>query len=133
MHVQRLGLAGGLAALWGVAVLPAALGWQRCTLATLLHVPCPGCGMTRAIALIAEGRIGASFRMNALAVPVLAAILALAVATVARAYRVGTPFDVHTTRFGRAAIAGAMVAYGAAVVLWGLRWLGWFGGPVAVG
>ena len=86
--------------------------------------------MTRAIALIAEGHLGASLRMNALALPVLAAALALAVVTVARAYRVGTPFDVHTTRLGRAAIAGAMVAYGAAVVLWGLRW---FGGPVVVG
>jgi hypothetical protein len=133
MHVQRFGRAGGLAALWGVAVLPAAVGRQRCALATLFHVPCPGCGMTRAIALIAEGRLGPSLRMNALAVPVLAAGLALVVATVARAYRVGTPFDVHTTRLGRAAIAWAMLAYGAAVVLWGLRWLGWFGGPVTVG
>lgn len=133
MQVDRLKRAGGVVALSCVAVLPAAFGWQRCALATLFHVPCPGCGMTRAIALFAGGHVGASLRMNALAMPVLAAGLALVAASSATTYRLGTPFEVHTTRLGRAAIVGLAVAYAAAVVLWALRWFGWFGGPVSVG
>jgi hypothetical protein len=133
MQVERLKRAAGFAALSCAAVLPAALGWQRCALATLFHLPCPGCGMTRAIALLATGHLGASLRMNALALPVLAAGLALVGATSATTYRVGTPFAVHTTRLGRAAIAGLALACAAAVALWALRWFGWFGGPVTVG
>jgi hypothetical protein len=124
---------GVLATLWCVAILPAGLGWQRCALATLFHVPCPGCGMTRAIALLAAGRVGESLRMNALAVPVLGAGVVLVAATLVATYRYGTPFDVHRTRLGRAAIGGLGVAYCAAVVLWVMRWFAWFGGPVAIG
>jgi len=133
MQVQRLRSVGGCAALWCAAIAPTALGWPRCALATLFHVPCPGCGMTRAIALLAAGRLDASVRMNALAVPLLAAGAALAAATLVAAYRLGTPFEVHATRLGRAAIAGVAVAYAASVVLWALRWFDWFGGPVVTG
>jgi len=133
MRARPLRSVGGAVALWVAVVAPAVLGWQRCALAALFHVPCPGCGMTRAITLLAAGRVGASLRMNALAAPAFLAAFALAVATIASARRLGTPLAVHTTRPGRAAIAGAAVVYAAAVALWGLRWLGWFGGPVAVG
>jgi hypothetical protein len=133
MDAVRLKLAGGSVGSWCVVLLPAALGWQRCVLAALLHVPCPLCGMSRAIALLASGRLRASLEMNALAVPVLAGLLALVTVATVTTYRVGTPFAVHRSRLGRAALAGLGVAYAAAVGLWALRWFGWFGGPVAVG
>lgn len=133
MHAEHSRRAGALAVLWGVSIAAAALGWPRCALASLLHVPCPGCGMTRAIALLAAGHVGASLRMNALAAPVLASGVALVAATLVSTYRAGTPFEAHSTRLGRAALVGLGVAYAAAFVLWTMRWCGWFGGPVAVG
>src|SRR5581483_1902942 len=42
---------GGFAVLGAVGVA-AALGWIRCPLAALYHIPCPGCGMTRAMVLL---------------------------------------------------------------------------------
>jgi hypothetical protein len=89
--------------------------------------------MTRALALLAAGRLGDSLRLNALALPALLVGSAFAVATVVTTARVGTPFDVHRTRSGRAALLAALVVYAAAFLLWGMRWLGWFGGPVPVG
>jgi hypothetical protein len=89
--------------------------------------------MTRAVALFAAGRIDESLRMNALALPVLLIGSTLALATVVTTARVGTPLEVHRTRVGRLALMGACVVYAAAVVLWALRWFGWFGGPVPVG
>jgi hypothetical protein len=130
---KRVLRAAGVAALWGAAVLPVALGWQRCALARWFHVPCPGCGMTRAVALLAAGRIDESLRMNALALPVVLVGSALALATVVTTARVGTPFEVHRTRVGRLALIGVVFVYAAALVLWALRWFGWFGGPVPVG
>ena len=111
----------------GFALTAAALGWLRCPLAALYHIPCPGCGMTRAVVLLFHGRIGDSLRMNALAAPVLGASLALAYAALQG--------DASTTDHGRrlrAALMTTAVTYGAAVALWGLRWFGLFGGPVPV-
>jgi hypothetical protein len=130
---RRIVRAASVAALWAGAALPMAFGWQRCLLASWFHIPCPGCGMTRALALLAAGRFGDSLRMNALALPALVVGSAFALATIATTARDGTPFLVHRTRSGRAALLGALLVYAAAFVLWGLRWLGWFGGPVPVG
>jgi hypothetical protein len=89
--------------------------------------------MTRALALLAAGQVGESLRMNALALPALLVGSAFALATVVTTARAGTPFEVHRTRSGRAALVAAMIVYAAALALWVVRWFGWFGGPVAVG
>lgn len=125
--------ATAVGASWVVAALPTSLGWQRCGLAALLHIPCPGCGMTRAIRLLAAGRFDASLRMHALALPALAVGVSFAVATVWTTFEQGTPLFFCKTRFGRATLAVAIVVYSAALALWALRWLGLFGGPVPVG
>jgi hypothetical protein len=117
----------GFAVLSGVGVTATALGWIRCPLAALYHIPCPGCGMTRAIALLATGHVRDSFRMNALAAPVLAVSVALAIATFSQ----DRPAAEARLRF-RLAITATIVTYGAAVALWILRWFGLFGGPVPV-
>jgi hypothetical protein len=128
----RIARAATVAGVWILAGLPAALGLQRCAIATLFHVPCPGCGMTRALRLIASGRLDASLHMQPLAVPVLIAGALLAASTVSATVTLGSPVRMLRTHFGRAAIVIAIVVYGGALGLWGLRWLGYFGGPVPV-
>jgi hypothetical protein len=127
---QRKVVVFAVLAATGVA---AALGWIRCPLAALYHIPCPGCGMTRAMLLLATGHPGASLRMNALAVPVALASAALALAALDEA-PASTPGG---SRGGgglrlRAAFTALVVTYGAAIALWALRWFGMFGGPVPV-
>jgi hypothetical protein len=128
----RIARAAAVAGAWILAVLPATLGLQRCPIATLCHVPCPGCGMTRALRLLASGRLEASLRMHPLAMPALVAGAMLVTSTVWATVALGSPIRVHRTLFGRVAIVAAIVVYGAALGLWGLRWLGYFGGPVSV-
>jgi hypothetical protein len=130
---RRLLRAAAVAGVWFASGLPAALGAQRCVIATLFHFPCPGCGMTRALRLLAAGHVGASLRLHPLAAPVLAAGALLVASTIWATVAVGSPIRLHRTRSGRAAIAAAIVVYGAALGLWVLRWLGHFGGPVPVG
>jgi hypothetical protein len=100
-------------------------------MAAVLHVPCPGCGTTRALALLARGDWGASLRLQPLAVPMLGAAGLVVLATVRTTLRSGAP-RLEGSRLGRWAVGVAASVYGAAVLLWGLRWLGLFGGPVAV-
>jgi len=129
---RRAMRATGVSVLWIVAVLPVLLGWQRCTVATILHRPCPGCGMTRAIKLLFAGDVAASVRMHPLALPVLAVGILLVSSTVWTTLFLGSPLRVHRSPGGRFAISAAVVLYAAAFVLWSLRWLGLFGGPVPV-
>ncbi len=129
---RRMTRAVVVAAAWALSLLPVALGWQRCALATICHLPCPGCGMTRAIKLLAAGRFGASLRMHPLAVPILVAGTLLVGSTVWATLVVGSPVRLHRSLFGQGAIAAAIVVYVAAFALWVLRFLGYFGGPVPV-
>jgi hypothetical protein len=130
---RRAVRAAGVAAAWAFAVLPAAIGSQRCAFATILHWPCPGCGMTRAIHLLQAGEIGASLRMNPFATPVIAVGAMLMLSTFLTTLASGSPIEFYKTRLGRVALASAAFVYAAAFVFWALRWLGFFGGPVPVG
>ena len=116
---------------WALAVSPALLGWQQCGFAKMLHRPCPGCGMTRAVQLLLLGDWRASLHMHPLAVPMLLAGATFALSTVWTTYARGAPL-IHESRFGRVAIAALGIAYVAGLALWVLRWAGYFGGPVAV-
>ena len=120
-----------MALVWAVAVSPALLGWQQCGFARMFHRPCPGCGMTRAVQLLLLGDWRASLHMHPLAVPMLFAGGAFALSTVWTTYARGAPM-IHESRFGRVAIGMLAVTYVASMVLWVLRWAGYFGGPVAV-
>jgi hypothetical protein len=121
-----------VAAVWAVALLPAAFGWQRCTVAVLLHHPCPGCGMTRAMRLLLAGNVAESLRMHPFAVPVLGVWLLFMASTVHATWAVGTPLTFYKGRFGRVALGVLVAVYVATFVLWVLRWFGYFGGPVPV-
>jgi hypothetical protein len=129
----RVARAGGVLLLWVLAAVPLALGWQRCTFATLLHRPCPGCGMTRAVRLLQAGDVGASLRMHPLALPVVAAGALIALSTIWATLGAGTPLYFYRQRLGRSALVFAIAVYASALVLWIARWFGFLGGPVPVG
>jgi hypothetical protein len=124
--------AAGVAAVWALALLPVATGWQRCAVATLLHRPCPGCGMTRAILLLAGGHVEDSLRMHALAVPVLLMGVFFILSTVWTTFAIGTPITLYKGRLGRVTLSVMAIVYGAAMALWVARCFGLFGGPVSV-
>jgi hypothetical protein len=88
--------------------------------------------MTRAVRLLAAGHVEASLQMHPLAVPALAGWLGFMAATVWATWTLGTPLEALKVRFGRVALAAIVAVYVAAFVLWGLRWFGFFGGPVPV-
>jgi hypothetical protein len=121
----------GVAAVWGLAAVPSAFGVPQCGFAKVFHAPCPGCGMTRAVRLLLIGNWRGSLHMHPLALPVLLAAGCFALSTVWVTYRRGYPL-VHESRLGRGALVALGVVYVASIALWGLRWLGCFGGPVPV-
>jgi hypothetical protein len=84
-------------------------------------VPCPGCGTTRALALMLCGSWRASLALAPFALPLTAAIVC------AMALERG----VWPRR--RAAVERVIVVVAvAATVFWGARFFGVFGGPVPV-
>ncbi len=127
-RVFRAMLAVGL---WGLAALPTVTGAQRCSFVKLFHRPCPGCGMTRAIDLMLVGQWHASLQMHPLAVPMLLAGAAFALSTIWTTYLFGMPL-IHKSTLGKLALGALALAYVATIALWGLRWFGYFGGPVPV-
>jgi Protein of unknown function (DUF2752) len=128
----RLAFAAGVAAVWAVGGVPPLFGRSRCVAAALFHVPCPGCGMTRAARLLWAGDVLGSLRMHPLMVPAVAATASLALATVRLAYEEGSLMRLWSDRLARASLIGFAGVYGAVVVLWILRCAGLFGGPVPV-
>ena len=118
--------------IWIVTAIPLLIGHPRCTFARFLHYPCPGCGLTRAAHLLASGRITESLAMQPLLVPILSTTIAFAACTVWLTWKDGTPFQLWQSRLGRAVVWTAATVHGGAVLLWVLRAIGLFGGPVAV-
>lgn len=63
----------------GVTLAFTHIGGPPCLLRTLLHAPCPGCGLTRSVAALFRGNVVQSFRYHPLGSGVLAAAIAAAV------------------------------------------------------
>jgi hypothetical protein len=125
--------AAGVLALWVMAATPVVLGAQKCAFARLLHRPCPGCGMTRAFRLLHAGDVAGSLHMHPLALPVALVGVLVALSTIGTTLQAGSPVEFYRRPLGRVSLALAVVVYAAAIVVWGLRWFGFFGGPVPVG
>ncbi|MGQ0824413.1 MAG: DUF2752 domain-containing protein [Actinomycetota bacterium] len=67
----------GSAAVWPLLPLHPSLA---CPLRTTTGIPCPMCGMTRAVVAAAHGDVGASLRYNPVGIVVLALAVALVLA-----------------------------------------------------
>ena len=120
---SSLGILLGVGALIGATVM---VPWGgECGFRFVFGAPCPGCGMTRAMAALLRGDVAGSFRWHPLAIPlVLAAALAITLAL--HEGITGRPtFRRFADRYGfRAAMAGILLLAGIWVVrvLWQPRW-----------
>src|SRR5207248_2242084 len=114
----------GVAAAWALGALPAITGLARCPSALWLHHACPGCGMTRAVHLLAHGDLAASLVMHPLAVPCALATAVVALATIRSTLLHGSPVSLLGDRFGRGAVVALVAVNVALVVLWCARALG---------
>jgi hypothetical protein len=121
-----------VALVWFVAIMPFACGVMECPTARLFHVPCPGCGMTRAFRLLFDAQFSESLAMHPLAFPTALSQAVLAIATIVATLRFGAPWLLVRARWGRAAVLLTAIVMAVDIVLWGARALGAFGGPVPV-
>ena len=107
-----------------------------CPLASVLGVPCPGCGLTRATLALAHGDLHHALELHPL-VFVLAPLFLGAMCSAAIGYIRG-PRRLPGTAPARVWLASRAVTVLASVLMlatlgvWGARFFGYFGGPVQV-
>lgn len=92
----------------GTATTPqlAALVPLQCPLKALFGVPCPTCGMGRALVAAATGRWGEAWTFHPLALPLFAGLVAVAIAAWLAPARTATFLRrVTSRRFGAAFVA----------------------------
>jgi hypothetical protein len=124
----------------GFAVLGATLasvivlgsGVVRCPSALLFHVPCPMCGSTRAARALLSLDVAGAVRANPLAPAVIVVLALLAARAVILTFRTGAPGALDDGRVGRALVRVLLALLAGQVVVWALRFAGFFGGPVSV-
>lgn len=125
----------------GLVLAPLALalyaGFPLCPSAGLFGLPCPGCGLTRATLLLLSGEFSAAYGLHPLVIP-LAPLYFGAFGAVILDYLRG-PRGPRPAGAGSGSLAtrrwvtvSALVLLVLTFGLWGARFLGMFGGPVAV-
>lgn len=115
----------------GVAAWLVSSDWWRCPMVVLFDQPCPTCGVSRALGLLASGRFADSLMKQPLAVPALCCfvlLLALAFSATLR----GDPAALVRSGRARGALASIAIIFVLLLALWSLRALGHCGGPVAI-
>ena len=103
-----------------------AVGW-RCPVLLVAGVPCPTCGMTRAVRLALHGDLAGATRLHPLmwlAVPVVMLFVGVEIAGYARTGAWGAS---RRMRFSNVLMIGTAALLFA---LWIARFAGMFGGPV---
>ena len=124
--------AGGV--VLGLAAVAFLLGSAHvpCGFARIFHMPCPGCGSTRAMLGLASGDLDALVRYNPFAPVMTALVLLLAVQAVMSVLATGTLRDVGHGRIGTVVSRGMMIVATLEVLVWIARFGGFLGGPVPV-
>ena len=108
-----------------------AFGLLPCPTALLLHIPCPGCGMTRATLALLRGDLAASIRFHPLALLILPALATVFGVNTLVYVRTGT-WGFVERQMGRAVTVAAGVVLALVFAVWLARFFGAFGGPVSV-
>jgi hypothetical protein len=103
-----------------IATLLALVPFSTCAFRIFLGIPCPGCGLTRAALAAARGDFAAALRFH----PLSLALIAVTALTTLAAF---VAEDATWRRLLVIATAGSGVAL---VIVWALRFVGLFGGPV---
>ena len=124
-RLATLGLLGGgaLLVVWS--------GIPVCPTATLFGIPCPGCGLTRASLLLLSGDVHGALGLHPL-VFVLLPLISAALAWGAASYLRGTRQRAPSASRGGALSLGAGLLLVLMLGVWGLRFAGYFGGPVPI-
>ena len=120
-------------ALCGLAALVVSTHVPFCPMAAVLGVPCPGCGLSRATLALLRGNVRQAFHLHPL-VFVIAPAFIWAVGSAAYDYVRG-PRAYHAPHpwlTSRLATVLASLLLVATLSVWGLRFFGYFGGPVPV-
>lgn len=116
---RRLTPAFMIAAFAGLAAL---VPYPTCPTRVVLGIPCPGCGLTRAGLAVARLDFASAQHLSPLAIPLV----------VVTALMVLTAFVARDGTWKRAANI-VLVSFGVALlVVWALRFAGFFGGPVPI-
>jgi hypothetical protein len=103
-----------------------------CGFARMFHMPCPGCGSTRAMLALLDGDLHALLHYNPLAPFMTALVVVLAVQAVVSVLATGTFRDVGHGRVGTFVSRGMMIVATLEVLVWIARFGGFLGGPVPV-
>lgn len=127
-RLQRLGIVILVALGLGSAV---GFGIAFCPMALVLHIPCPGCGMTRATLAALRGDFAASFRFHPLALVMVPLLGAYATANAISYIRHGVS-QIDTVLAGKWFDRLLLLLLFAMLTVWIARFFGAFGGPVPV-
>jgi hypothetical protein len=73
---RRLGLIATGAAVLHIVLVSLGLPSWQCPMFRLTGIPCPGCGLTRAVTLLLRGEVQASFKFHAFA-PIFLVLIAI--------------------------------------------------------
>jgi hypothetical protein len=123
---------GLLAALLALAV---ALEVPFCPTATLLGVPCPGCGLTRATLSLLRGELMEALRLHPLVLllsPLYLGLIAAAALGYVRGPRAAAPSARPSLWLDRRVTRMAWALLGLVLAVWVARFFGAFGGPAPV-
>ncbi len=102
-----------------------------CPLARFAHLPCPGCGLTRASLALLRGDLSTALSLHPLA-PLVTPVVGVAMGAQLFSYvRTGTLFELHG-KLARWANGLLLTTAAAMFCLWIARFFGAFGGPVPV-
>jgi hypothetical protein len=127
----RLGRALHVGSALGALLLLAALRVPMCPVAIVTGYPCPGCGLTRATMALLHGDLHEAMHLHPLAPvvsPLVGGFLAYAVLAYVVVGRWPAVQGPAAARMAAAGIALWVVMF----AVWIARFLGAFGGPVAV-
>lgn len=112
------------------------LGAPLCPSAGWLGIPCPGCGLTRATIALLRGDVAEALRFHPLvfvALPILAGLAVSSLWGWLRGEPAGGRTAISPGGFGsRLRTGAAAILVVALLVVWGLRFFGFLGGPAPV-
>jgi hypothetical protein len=103
---------------------------KLCWVASVLRVPCPGCGLSRAGIALLHGDVSRALALHPLSIVLVPLCSLLVITQAVRYIRFGRAFAANAAPRWVEASAGILVAM--LVVVWIARFLGYFGGPVPV-
>ena len=121
------------AALGGIFTLIVFARVPFCPMASVLGIPCPGCGLTRATLALARGDLRQAFALHPL-VFVLSPLFIVAVSNTLLNFVRGPSAHYKPTPWlaTRTATLLASALLVATLGVWGARFLGYLGGPAPV-